>query len=175
MDKHTGDAPVAASGSQAPRLKRVGSVIALVAALGIGIAVFGGRSDEAASQLMIEVYKDPACGCCSKWVDHLREQGFVVRATDTTDLAAFKVSHAVPRSLQSCHTALVDGYVIEGHVPAADVRRLLEERPAIAGLAVPGMPIGSPGMEVEGMQAQPYDVMAFERDGGARVFARHGS
>ena len=175
MDKHIGEAPIAASESHAPRLKRVGSVIASVAALGIGIAVFGGRFDEAASQLVIEVYKDPACGCCSQWVEHLREEGFVVRATDTTELPAFKASHAVPRQLQSCHTALVDGYVIEGHVPAADVQRLLKERPAIAGLAVAGMPIGSPGMEIEGVQAQPYEVIAFESDGGARVFARHGS
>jgi hypothetical protein len=105
----------------------------------------------------------------------MREQGFVVQTTDTGDLDTIKASHGVPRQMQSCHTALVDGYVIEGHVPAADVQRLLKERPAIAGLAVPGMPIGSPGMEMPGVQAQPYEVMAFERDGGARVFARHGS
>ena len=175
MDKQTGRESITVLSRRALRLTWGGSVVALVAALGLGVAVFGGRAGEAARQPVIDVYKDPTCGCCSKWVDHMREQGFAVRTTDTRDLEAFKASHGVPRQMQSCHTALVEGYVIEGHVPAADVQRLLKERPAIVGLAVPGMPIGSPGMEIPGVQAQPYEVMAFERDGGARVFARHGS
>ena len=90
--------------------------------------------------LLIEVYKSPTCGCCNKWVEHLRAHGFTVRATDTAAVDELKAKHGVPRALRSCHTALVSGYVIEGHVPASDVERLLRERPAAAGLAVPGMP-----------------------------------
>ena len=152
----------------------VGGAIGLVAALGIAVAVFEGRSAEAARQSVIDVYKDPACGCCSLWVEHLRDHGFAVTARDTRDVAALKADSGVPREMQSCHTALVDGYVVEGHVPAEDVQRLLADRPAITGLAVPGMPIGSPGMEVAGMAPQPYDVMAFNEDGSAFVFASHG-
>jgi hypothetical protein len=120
------------------------------------------------------VYKTPTCGCCSKWVDHQQEAGFGVRTTDMPDLTDVKASHGVPRELESCHTALVAGYVLEGHVPGDDVKRLLEERPAIAGLAVPGMPIGSPGMEIPGSNVQPYDVIAFSNDGSTHVFASHG-
>ena len=173
----------------ASRMTWFGIGLALVAMLAVGAAVFAGRSEEppqavaAASPSaaaadgavlpVVDVYKDPTCGCCSKWVDHLEENGFTVRTTDTRDLAAFKASHGVPSEVRSCHTALVDGYVVEGHVPAADVRRLLDERPAVAGLGVPGMPVGSPGMEVPGTTAQPYDVMAFEKDGSTHVFATH--
>jgi hypothetical protein len=89
------------------------------------------------------------------------------------DITKLKASHGVPRQVQSCHTALVDGYVIEGHVPAADVQRLLKERPAVAGIAVPGMPIGSPGMEVEGRKPDPYDVVTFDKQGQTKVFASH--
>lgn len=122
---------------------------------------------------VVDVYKSPTCGCCAKWVEHLRNHGFTVRTTDMTDLAPLKASHGVPRQVESCHTALVDGYVLEGHVPAADVQRLLKDRPTIAGLAVGGMPVGSPGMEVAGAEAQRYDVMSFEADGSTRVFATH--
>jgi hypothetical protein len=122
----------------------------------------------------VEVYKDPSCGCCSKWVEHLQANGFTVKTTDRADLAELKAKHRVPQKVQSCHMALVNGYVVEGHVPAEDVKRLLKERPAIVGIAVPGMPIGSPGMEVAGMKAQPFDVMAFDKAGQTRVFASHG-
>jgi hypothetical protein len=121
----------------------------------------------------IEVYKDPTCGCCAKWVEHLQAHGFTAHMTNSRDVASVKASHGVPRQVQSCHTAIVDGYVVEGHVPAADVRRLLTERPAIAGLAVPGMPVGSPGMEMPGARAQAYEVLAFDRSGNTHVFARH--
>ena len=124
-------------------------------------------------QLAVEVYKDPACGCCSKWIDHLRSHGFTARAIDTDKMDQIKTSRGVPRQARSCHTAIVGGYVVEGHVPAADIQRLLKERPAILGIAVPGMPIGSPGMEVPGMKAQPFDVIAFSKDGSIRVFASH--
>ena len=119
----------------------------------------------------ITVYKSPTCGCCSKWADHLRENGFTVETVDVQDLSAVKRRYGIPPALQSCHTAVVEGYVVEGHVPAADVRRLLAERPDAAGLTVPGMPIGSPGME-QGDTAEPYDVLLVH-DGETAVFASH--
>lgn len=105
---------------------------------------------------------------------HLQEHGFNVETTDVRDVLPLKRRAGVPRSLSSCHTAVVGDYVIEGHVPADDVARLLAERPRVAGLAVPGMPIGSPGMEVPGRPAQRYDVVAFERNGDAEVYSSHG-
>lgn len=116
------------------------------------------------------VYKSPSCGCCTGWVEHLRANGFRVEARNVSNVAAFKIRFGVPTSLGSCHTAVIDGYVIEGHVPAGDIQRLLAERPAITGLAVPGMPAGSPGMSGP---PQPYDVISFENGGDLQVFARH--
>lgn len=103
----------------------------------------------------------------------MQENGFDVEAKDVADLSPVKSQYHVPGEFQGCHTAIVDGYVIEGHVPAADVRRLLAERPAIAGLAVPGMPVGSPGMEIDGMAAEPYNVVAFKDGGDANVFSSY--
>ena len=120
----------------------------------------------------VTVFKDPNCGCCSAWIEHLRKHAFKVTARDTSDVASIKRSGRVPQQLVSCHTAFVNGYVIEGHVPAEDIQRLLEEKPKIAGLAVAGMPIGSPGMEV-GNRRDKYEVIAFNRDGTTSVFARH--
>lgn len=117
----------------------------------------------------IVVYKSPTCGCCNGWVEHLRQAGFTVDARDVADLMSVKRDAGVPASMSSCHTAIVGGYVVEGHVPAEHVARLLEERPAIAGIAVPGMPIGSPGME--GPNPQPYQVLTFSHDGTRGVFA----
>jgi hypothetical protein len=97
----------------------------------------------------------------------------VVKSEDVVDLQAVKVRYEVPVELQSCHTAIVDGYIIEGHVPAAEIKKLLAERPDIAGLAVPGMPVGSPGMEIEGQPAQPFDVVAFDESGDVEVFASY--
>lgn len=122
---------------------------------------------------IVTTYKSPTCGCCSEWVAHMEDAGFVVEAHDVSDLAAVKQEQQIPGELQSCHTAIVDGYVIEGHVPAEDIGRLLAERPDVAGLAVPGMPIGSPGMEIEGSPAQPFDVISFDADGNMSVFASH--
>ena len=121
----------------------------------------------------VRVYKDPTCGCCALWVEHLRKAGFVATVTDTGDMTSIKTKHGVPAKVRSCHTALVDGYVLEGHVPAEDVQRLLKQRPAVVGIGVPGMPIGSPGMEVAGMRPQAYDVLAFDKSGGTKVFASH--
>lgn len=103
----------------------------------------------------------------------MRENGFTVQVEDTNNLAKVKQDFNVPTQLQSCHTAIVDGYIIEGHVPVKEVERLLEERPDIAGIGVPGMPIGSPGMEVDGAADQPYDVLAFDYDGNVEVFASY--
>jgi len=112
----------------------------------------------------MHVYKTPTCGCCTAWVDHMEAAGFTVTFTDLPDLGEVKARYGIGNSLASCHTAIIEGYVVEGHVPAATVRRLLEERPRVAGIAVPGMPIGSPGME--GPNARPYDVLAFDGRGG---------
>jgi len=121
----------------------------------------------------VQVYKDPTCGCCALWVEHLRKAGFTATVTDVDDMAAIKAKHGVPGLVRSCHTALVGGYVLEGHVPAEDVQRLLRQRPGIVGVGVPGMPIGSPGMEVAGVKPQKYDVLAFNKAGETHVFASH--
>lgn len=126
-----------------------------------------------ASLPVVTVYKTPTCGCCTAWVEHMEAAGFRLDVRDTLDLAPVKLENGVPNGLGSCHTARVGDYVVEGHVPAEDVKRLLAEKPAgVRGIAVPGMPIGSPGMEVQGRPADPYDVVAFG-DGGQQVFASH--
>ncbi|MEZ4661405.1 MAG: DUF411 domain-containing protein [Caldilineaceae bacterium] len=103
----------------------------------------------------------------------MQKNGFTVQAQNVADLASVKTEHQVPMELQSCHTAIVDGYVVEGHVPVAEINRLLSERPDIAGIAVPGMPIGSPGMEVAGYDPEPFDVIAFDHSGHRQVFASY--
>lgn len=119
----------------------------------------------------VVVYKDPACGCCGKWAEHMERSGFRVVAHNVGDLRAVKRKQRVPEALGSCHTALVAGYTIEGHVPADAVHRLLRQRPAgVIGLAVPGMPPGSPGMESP--TPQRYEILAFHADGSSRVFER---
>lgn len=115
------------------------------------------------------VYKTPTCGCCSLWVDHMREAGFEVDARDLNDIIPIKIDAGVPPRMSSCHTTLIDGYVVEGHIPAEHVKRLLEERPDVVGIAVPGMPIGSPGME--GIGARPYQVLSWDRQGNVEVYA----
>jgi hypothetical protein len=140
----------------------------LLAALFVWIVV---GSSSAAEPTEIQVYKSPTCGCCTKWVDHLRDNGFSVTVTELNDVTPIKLENGVPRRLASCHTAIVEGYIVEGHVPAADVRRLLSDRPKISGLAVPGMPVGSPGME--GPNPERYQVLSFGV-GGTRVFSEHG-
>jgi len=119
----------------------------------------------------VTVYKDPSCGCCKAWVTHMEKSGFVVTAHDDTDMDAIKDHYGVPSGVRSCHTALVGNYVIEGHVPASDVDRMLKEQPKVAGLAVPGMVTGSPGME--GPMSKPYTVLAFQKTGATTAFASH--
>ncbi|WP_332674325.1 DUF411 domain-containing protein [Aromatoleum sp.] len=140
------------------------SGLALLAALGAA-PVFGAGEE-------VVVHKDPNCGCCGKWAEHMRANGFTVKEVATAAMGAVKRDAGVPQALGSCHTARVGGYVVEGHVPAADVKRLLAEKPKVAGLAAPGMPMGSPGME-GAYPADRYDVVAFDADGKSRVFASH--
>ena len=139
-----------------------------------GAAVLGGVAAAQRPQpMLVEVYKTATCGCCASWVKHLEANGFTTKVTNLADLAEVKTRYHVPARAQSCHTAVVGGYVLEGHVPAADVQRLLKERPAVAGVAVPGMPVGSPGMEY-GSTVQRYDVVTFDKQGEMRVFASYG-
>jgi hypothetical protein len=126
----------------------------------------------AGAQRAATVYKDPNCGCCTKWVDLLRSSGVAVTIRNLADLDRSR--YVVPAALRSCHTAIIDGRIVEGHVPIADVQRMLRQGSAVAGLAVPGMPIGSPGMEVPGSAAQPFNVIAFDKSGGSRIFASYG-
>ena len=124
-----------------------------------------------ANAATIAVIKDPNCGCCTQWVDYLRRSGFAVTVTDTPEQPQISARMGVPEDLRGCHSATIDGYVIEGHVPAEDIRRLLSERPDATGIAVPGMPIGSPGMEQGGMR-DAYVTVLFGA-GGETIFARH--
>jgi hypothetical protein len=140
-------------------------------ALAFAIATLTATTTE--KPVAVTVYKNAQCGCCKGWVEHLRQNGFEVTANDVDDLAAIKSKLGVPAALGSCHTAVVGRYVVEGHVPAADIRKLLEEKPQVVGIGVPGMPIGSPGMEVPGRVSDRYNVTAFTKDGTQRVFASH--
>ena len=135
---------------------------------GVSIAVLSTFGSAFAAAVPIEVWKSPSCGCCAEWVKHLRDNGFSVRVNDVGNNAA-RVRLGIPAKLGSCHTAQVSGYAIEGHVPAADIKRLLSERPDAIGLAVPGMPVGSPGME-DGERRERYDVQLVVRGGGTRVY-----
>jgi len=127
---------------------------------------------EAAVLPTMTVYKSPTCGCCKNWIDHVKAAGFAVEVHDLDDLTEIKDEAGVPDRARSCHTAIVDGYAIEGHVPAETIKRLIKERPKVAGLAVPGMPVGSPGMEVPGQAADKYDIVAFDRSGALTVYER---
>jgi hypothetical protein len=134
------------------------------------MAMHGG-SDET-----LVVYKTESCGCCGKWVDHMAEAGFEVEVHDVSqdELSAVKKSNGIGRDLASCHTAKIGGYLVEGHVPAADLKRLLEEKPAdVKGIAVPGMPVGSPGMEMADRPADEYEVVTFDDAGETTVYAYH--
>ena len=121
----------------------------------------------------ITVYKSSTCGCCAKWVDHLRANGFATTVRDEEKMDQIKDQLGVPQTLRSCHTAVLDKYLVEGHVPAADLHRLLSQRPKVAGLAVPGMPSRSPGMAGPGDKIEGFEVVAFQADGGSSTFARY--
>jgi hypothetical protein len=143
----------------------------LLATFASAASVVAQRSGSAPLPQVV-VYKDANCGCCSLWIEHLQKAGFPVRWVNSTEMAAIKTKHRVPATLGSCHTAVVDGFVVEGHVPADDVKRLLTSRPKVLGIAVPGMPIGSPGME-QGSRKQSYAVMSFDATGKTAIFAEH--
>ena len=149
-----------------------------LASLAAGVAILGGAGfllnglPTVAQASDMTVYKSDSCGCCGGWVEHMRKAGYAIRVVPTDDLAPVKVRLGVPQSLWSCHTAVVDGKVIEGHVPAADIRHLLSERPDAIGLAVPGMPFGSPGMGPE-EEREAYEVFLIRRDGATEVFSRY--
>lgn len=142
----------------------------LAGGLAAAAAVLSPTLLRAGAGIPMMVYKDPNCGCCNKWVSLMRSAGFDVSARDTVDMASIKTRYKVPQALGSCHTALVGGYVIEGHVPADLITRLLKDKPKVLGLAVPGMPVGSPGME--GSPKDAYDIVSFDAAGKTTVFAR---
>ena len=128
---------------------------------------------DAAQAETLQVWKSPTCGCCAGWVDHMKAAGFNVQVHETEDMSPVKSTNGVSQELMSCHTATIGGYVIEGHVPASDVTRLLQTKPQIKGIAVPGMPLGSPGMEVPSGEKDAYDVLAFDDQGKTEIFTSH--
>lgn len=145
------------------RRTMIGTVLAMIPAAACG---------KPAKAAEINVYKTPYCGCCGAWVDHVRSSGMAVVVHDMDDVSPIAKKAGVPDEARSCHTAIVDGYFVEGHVPAQDIRKLLKERPRARGIAVPGMPVGSPGMD-QGDTKQAYDTLIVDRSGAVRIFARH--
>lgn len=135
------------------------------------VALLGSTSVYAQPPAAVDVFKSPDCGCCGKWVEHMRQNGFQVQAHNINNVPATRKQMGMPDRLGSCHTAKIGAYVIEGHVPAADIKRLLKEKPKALGLAVPGMVLGSPGME--GAKSVPYETLLVQADGSTRVFAKH--
>ena len=156
---------------QPSRGKRHAWLAAITAVLLLGLGLWLIVTAPASRASEIIVYKSPTCGCCSKWINHLEDNGFKVIAHDRQDMAFVKQQVGLPAQYQSCHTAIVDGYVVEGHVPAADIKRLLTEKPEAYGLAVPGMPMGSPGME--GPRRDHYQVLQIDPAGKASVFSEY--
>jgi hypothetical protein len=153
---------------------RLSVAVTAVAALGLGLGVAAQQKPAATPAQKVTVYKTSSCGCCRLWVDHLKANGFDVQAMDVSaaDVRAVSKAAGLPEEGTSCHTAKIGNYVVEGHVPASDIRRMLQEKPAIAGIAAAGMPMGSPGME-QGGAKEPYDVVAFTKDGKMTVYAKH--
>jgi len=142
----------------------------------LAVAVSGCSQSAAETSLPgVTVHKSATCGCCQLWVDRLRGAGFQVEVRNEDNLNAVKQRVGIPYGMGSCHTAEVGGYFVEGHVPMDDIKRLLRERPDAKGLTVPGMPAGSPGMEVPSGHVEPYDVLLVKRDGTTAVFSHHGS
>jgi hypothetical protein len=129
------------------------------------------QAENAVADKEMTVYRSPTCGCCGKWIEHVKNNHFAVKDIVSNDMDAIKEKYGIPDKLGSCHTAIVDGYVIEGHVPAADIQKLLVSKPNVVGLSAPGMPMGSPGMEMGG--SQDYDVVSFDKTGNVQVFSAH--
>jgi hypothetical protein len=149
--------------------------IAAMALAGLAYGAAAQQKSPAATALpKVTVYKTSTCGCCRLWVDHMKANGFDVQAMDVSaaDVRGISKAAGLKDEGTSCHTAKIGDYTVEGHVPAADIKRMLKEKPAIAGIAAPGMPMGSPGME-QGNTKEPYDVIAFKKDGTSTVYAKH--
>lgn len=144
-------------------------LLAAAAALLVPAAACAAQAKE------MTVYKTPWCGCCGGWVKHLQAAGFATKVVEVEDLAPVRARFGIPFELSSCHTGVSAGYAFEGHVPAADVTRLLKEKPKAVGLTVPGMPIGSPGMEIPNARAETYDTLLLLKDGTTKVYARHSA
>lgn len=151
--------------SHIPSRRPLAVIATLVFAAAFAVPAFSAGEE-------VVMYKDPNCGCCGKWAEHMRAAGFKVREVRSSDMGAIKREAGVPQAQTSCHTAKVGGYFVEGHVPAADVKRLLAEKPKVVGISAPGMPQGSPGMEGP-FPADRYDVVSVAADGKTRVFASH--
>lgn len=122
----------------------------------------------------ITVYRSPACSCCGAWIEHMQQNGFQIKEIKTDEIETVKEKYNLPQDLASCHTAIIDGYVMEGHIPANDIKQFLQQKPTLAGLAVPGMPVGTPGMEV-GNKKQPFAVVSFDNKGKVKVFKEYRS
>lgn len=151
----------------------VGRIAGLMAAGLSGRRLWAQFPAASSGRATISVYKSSSCGCCTKWVDHLRANGFDLDVHDEEEMDAVKDKLGVPPAVRSCHTGRAEGYLIEGHVPASDIRRLLATRPKAAGLAVPGMPSLAPGMAPPGAEIRGFDVVAFQVDGTTRTFASY--
>lgn len=137
----------------------------------LGLLVAGRVAVAQRAKVSMVVYKSPSCGCCGKWVEHIEANGIAVEVKSMDDLTPIKRQYKVTTALQSCHTAVIAGYVIEGHVPASDIKRLLAEKPKVVGLTIPGMPQSAPGMDMTPFK--PYEVLSFDDKGSAKVFAKH--
>lgn len=146
-------------------------VICLVAIASI-VSIAAVTDAQAANLPKATVYRDPNCTCCGGWIEHLKAKGWNVKNVPTADMMAFKQEHGVTDDLASCHTAIIDGYVVEGHVPSDDIKQLLAQKPNISGIAVPGMPVGTPGMEM-GNKKDSYAVVAFDGQGQTKVFKQY--
>jgi hypothetical protein len=152
------------------RLRTLLAAPALVAAIAISAPA---QAQKPPAPTKVEVFKTATCGCCGKWVEHLKTEGFDVsfKDIDQAELDKVKAKYGVPREAHSCHTAVVGPYVVEGHVPASEIKKIMKDRPAVVGIAVPGMPLGSPGMEVSGVKPQPYNVLSIDKQGRTQVFS----
>ena len=146
----------------------------LLIASGVSLALTGSARAQTRGSRALAVYKSPTCACCDGWVRHMRQAGFTVAVHVVADPGTIRRARGMPDALASCHTGVIGGYLVEGHVPAGDVARLLAERPEAVGLTAPGMPLGSPGMETPDGRRQPFDTLLVLRSGQTRVFGRHG-
>lgn len=153
------------------------SLGAVIITGGVGAGIYTAVNSSQANTLSPEAlqitsYRSPTCGCCHAWVEHLQAEGFTVKDNVTENLETIKTENNVPQNFIACHTAVINGYVVEGHIPASDIKRLIKEKPDVAGIAVPGMPIGSPGME-SGDMKEPYTVFTFTEEGETQVYQKH--